>query len=143
MNILADYPSNTQFQAHFREFLFNGYKSHFESVITKFPYGEERDGTRIITDASVGLCDGQTKILLMYAIVSFAKEILSPEEIQADETIRNTLESFRCIRCSYQHLPNPKDFFLQSLRSLHAWSNRCQTHLLLCCFLWQALSLSS
>ncbi|CAK9093773.1 Uncharacterized protein SCF082_LOCUS44102 [Durusdinium trenchii] len=26
-------------------------------LITKFPYGEERDGTRIITDASVGLCD--------------------------------------------------------------------------------------
>lgn len=112
---LPDYPSNTQFQAHFKDFLIGGYKSHFDAVVCKFPFS---DGSRSIPPHTVGIVDGQAKILLMCAIVCFAKEILSPEQILQDETLQATLKSFRSIRCCYIHCESPSHFYLQSLRLL-------------------------
>ena len=118
----ADYPSNTQCQAFFKEFLYYGYKSHYDSVVTKFPYA---DGTRGIQPCTVGIVDGQCKVILMCAIVCFWKEILSPEEIEGDETLKRTLASFRAIRCSYEHHENPSHYFLQSLSDLAAKLQVC------------------
>lgn len=110
----ADFPSNVQFQAHFREFVEHGYKPSLGTVLIKFP---GRDGTRSIPSGSVGLVDGFTKVLLMLSIICFLEELEASEA--ALEEMSSTLASFADIRCSYEHHENPSLFFLQSLRLLH------------------------
>lgn len=62
---LPDFPQNTQIEAHYREFLKNGYKISAESVECKFPTG---DGSRTIFPGSVGISDGFCKVLIMVGI---------------------------------------------------------------------------
>ena len=108
---LADFPSNTQFAAHFPEFL-AGYNSALESCQCKFPH---RDGSRSIPDMTVGLVDGHCKILIMAAIVCFVYELELDAE---DPKLKALLQSFSAIRCSYTHYENPSHHFLLSLRDL-------------------------
>ena len=107
---LADFPSNTQFAAHFPEFLASGYNSALESCQTKFPY---RDGSRCIPDMTVGLVDGHCKILIMAAIVCFIYELELDKE---HPKVKTLLQSFSAIRCAYTHYENPSHHFLLSLR---------------------------
>lgn len=71
-----------------------------ESVVCKFPFS---DGTRQVQDFSVGQVDGQTKILLMFAITSFCCELdLKLEDLGP---LAFTLRTFQYIRCSYAFPP--------------------------------------
>ncbi|CAK8994487.1 unnamed protein product [Durusdinium trenchii] len=108
------YPNNCGIAAHWREFAKHGYLPKFDAVQTKFPY--PADGSRAITDFSVGIVDGQTKILCMMSLVLFIKELeLTHEQIQ-DPHLQHVLGSFQSIRCSYQHFENPSQHSLESLR---------------------------
>ena len=49
-----------------------GYRSSAEAISCKFP---KADGTRLISDFSVGFNDGQLKVLTMMALVSFVHEL--------------------------------------------------------------------
>ncbi|CAL1153018.1 unnamed protein product [Cladocopium goreaui] len=105
------FPNNSQLCMYFREFAQFGYKSSAEAVVTKFPYC---DGSRCLEQFSVGVSDGFTKVLLMFLIISFVEELeLSKEE---QETLKNTLCSFKYVRCTYEHFDNPGHHYLNSLK---------------------------
>ena len=107
------FPSNCQFAAHFGEFLKHGYRSSLGSVEVRFG---QRDGSRELVGHSVGIVDGQCKILIMAAIVSFVHEL---ECTEADlNELRPILQSFRAVRCTYTHYENQAHFYLHSLRCL-------------------------
>ena len=118
----AVWPSNIQFQNHFAEFLYYGYKPSIGVIDVRFPH---RDGSRSLADGSVGITDGLTKILLMAAIVGFIEELeLSETDIKNHATLTATLQSFACIKCTYQEYSNPSHHFLQALR--HFASHRVE-----------------
>ena len=101
---------------HFREFLFCGYRVSAEAIITKF---EQSSGDRVMHDFTVGLVDGQSKLLLMLSIVAFVDELeISEDAINQCPMLLKTLESFRYIRCAYQHFENAAGHYLNSLRHL-------------------------
>lgn len=106
----ADYPNNGQFCIHFRDFLVGGYRVEAEAVQTKFPFA---DSTRQVDDWSVGMVDGQTKVLIMISIVAFLAEL----EVDVDKLggLKNTLSSFQLVRCSYKHFSHPGHHHLLSL----------------------------
>lgn len=110
---LSDFPNNSQFSLFFREFATFGYKCSADAIVTKFPFS---DGSRRFEDFSVGISDGQTKILLMYAVVTFVAEL----ELSADEMkeMSDVLASFKYVRCTYEHFTNPGHHFLHSLSFL-------------------------
>ena len=115
----AVYPNNCGIAAHWREFVKHGYLPKFEAIQTKFPF--PGDGSRVIPDFSVGIVDGQTKILCMMSVVMFIKELeMTPEQIN-DPHLQMVLSSFKSVRCSYQHFTNPSQHFLESLRSLYGF----------------------
>lgn len=112
----AVWPSNLQYQNHFYEFLYYGYKSGISAVEVRFP---ARDGTRKLEDGSVGISDGLTKILIMEGIVAFLEELeISQEDLASDTTLTSTLKSFVAVRCTYTEFRNPSHHYLHSLRSL-------------------------
>ena len=75
-----------------------------ESIQCKFPH---RDGSRAVEDHSVGFTDGQTKVLIMIAIVLFCKELEFGEKEMQNLQLRHVLKSFESVRCSYKHFDNP------------------------------------
>ena len=87
-----------------------GYRSSADSIVTKFPY---TDGSRTLEPWAVGISDGFTKILLMLAVVAFTYEL----EIQGDELkqLESTFQSFKYVRCTYQHFVHPGHHFLNAL----------------------------
>lgn len=113
----ADFPPNTQFKVHWREFLREGYKPHYGALMVKFP-DWSRDGSRAIQQGSVGLVDGQTKLLIMLSIVSFVAELELSEADCEHPILKATLASFASIYCSFTHYDHPGHYFLQSLRCL-------------------------
>ena len=113
----AVFPSNLQFCNHFNEFLYFGYRTAIGTVEVRFP---KRDATRALHPGTVGISDGQTKILIMAAIVAFVVELeLQDHEELKDATsiISKTLASFAAVRCSFTDFENPTHF-LHSLRYL-------------------------
>ena len=119
----AVYPNNCGIAAHWREFAKHGYLPKFEAVQTKFPFST--DGSRAIPAFSVGMVDGQTKILCMMSLVIFIRELEFTDEQIQDPHLKNVLGSFRSIRCSYQHFENPSHHFLESLRNFTANKTNC------------------
>lgn len=113
----ADFPPNTQFKVHWREFLREGYKPHYGALMVKFP-DWSRDGSRAVQQGSVGLVDGQTKLLIMLSIVSFVAELELSEADCEHPILKATLASFASIYCSFTHYDHPGHYFLQSLRCL-------------------------
>lgn len=112
----AVFPNNLQFCNHFAEFLFHGYRSALGSVEVRFP---KRDGSRLIGQQTVGISDGQTKVLIMASIVGMVLELeLEEHEDLKSGQLGKTLASFAAIRCSFTHYDNPRDHFLHSLSSL-------------------------
>ena len=114
----AVWPSNLQFCNHVNEFLFFGYRASIGNVEVRFP---KRDPTRVIEAGTVGITDGQTKILLMAGIVGILIELEledHPEVKDPESTISKTLKSFAAIRCSFTDFSNPSHHFLHSLRRL-------------------------
>lgn len=110
----AVYPSNIQFQTLFPEILAHGYRSAIGTVEARFM---QRDGTRVVGAGSVGISDGQCKILTMAAIVAFLEELeISVEAVEKDKELSKVLESFVAVRCSYTDFSNPSHHFLHSLR---------------------------
>ncbi|CAK9015357.1 unnamed protein product [Durusdinium trenchii] len=85
-----------QFSIHFPEFLKQGYLCSMESIQCKFPH---RDGSRTVEDHSVGFTDGQTKVLIMIAIVLFCKELEFGEKEMQNLQLRHVLKSFESVRC--------------------------------------------
>lgn len=71
---------------------------------------------RRIRNRTVGLDDGFTQIILMFAIIGFAREF--EIDMKDDGNLRRVLESFRSIRCSFTFFDNPGHHFLQSLSFL-------------------------
>lgn len=110
----AVYPNNCGIAAHWREFAKHGYKSNFDAIQTKFPHAT--DGTRGIQDFTVGIVDGQTKILCMMSLVLFVKELELTDEQIKDPQLQKVLRSFKAVRCTYQHFDNPSHHYLESLR---------------------------
>ena len=107
----ADFPSNIQFQNHFSEFLAFGYKSSIGTIDVRFP---ARDGSRQITPGSVGVSDGQTKLLIMAAIILFLEELeLTWEDVKKDASLTAALATFTSLRCCYTEFANPSHHFLQ------------------------------
>ena len=110
---LSNFPNNSQCSLFFREFAQNGYKSAHDAIVTKFPYG---DGSRNLEPYSVGISDGFTKVILMFSIIGFAAELdLSEAEVKE---LAPTFNSFKWIRCTYEHFGNPGHHFLNSLSIL-------------------------
>lgn len=109
----AVYPSNTQFRAHVGEFLRWGYKTNIGNIECKFPV---RDSSRRIEAFTVGVTDGQLKILMCMAITGMVRELEFGEAELKDPQLSMILASFAQIRCSYEHFENPAHFFLYSLR---------------------------
>ena len=110
----ADFPSNIQFQNHFSEFLAFGYKSSIGTIDVRSP---ARDGSRQITPGSVGVSDGQTKLLIMAAIILFLEELeLTWEDVKKDASLTAALATFTSLRCCYTEFANPSHHFLHSLR---------------------------
>ncbi|CAK9037631.1 unnamed protein product [Durusdinium trenchii] len=67
-------------------------------------------------DFTVGLVDGQSKLLLMLSIVAFVDELeISEDAINQCPMLLKTFESFRYIRCAYQHFENAAGHYLNSL----------------------------
>ena len=87
-----------------------GYRSSADSIVTKFPY---TDGSRSLESFAVGISDGFTKVLLMMAVVAFCAEL----DIQGEELkqLESTLQSFKYVRCTYQHFVHPGHHFLNAL----------------------------
>ena len=112
----ADYPSNVQFAAHWGEFVKFGYKPAMGSIDVRFMRGF---GDRQIQDFSVQFVDGQTKLILMMAVVGFCAELEFGLSELEDEHLSKVLNSFVSIRCSYEHT---ETVALQHLRSLRLWS---------------------
>ena len=113
------FPNNSQFTVFFREFVEFGYKCSAEAVVARFPLA---DGSRTLEPFSVGMSDGQTKIILIYAIVAFCIELeLGEQELKH---LRSTLCSFKLIRCCYEHFGNPSHHFLHSLSVLVILANK-------------------
>lgn len=110
--IPADYPSNVQYEAHFFEFLKNGYKSALGNVEVRFPLATSDRG---IAPFSVGFDDGMCKVMIMLSIVAFTRE-LEVDFARDDGTLRAVLDSFKSIRASYTRFENPSHHFLHSLR---------------------------
>jgi len=105
----AVFPNNLQFCNHFAEFLFHGYRSALGSVEVRFP---KRDGSRLIGQQTVGISDGQTKVLIMASIVGMVLELeLEEHEDLKSGQLGKTLASFAAIRCSFTHYDNPRDHF--------------------------------
>ena len=67
----AVYPTNAQFQLHFKEFL-SGYRASAESVEITFPKAKS---CRSIQDFSVGIADGFLKTLAMIGITVIIHEL--------------------------------------------------------------------
>ena len=110
----AVYPSNIQFQTLFPEILAHGYRAAIGTVEARFM---QRDGTRVVVAGSVGISDGQCKILTMAAIVAFLEELeVSVDAVEKDTEMCKVLESFAAVRCSYTEFTNPSHHFLHSLR---------------------------
>lgn len=112
-----DFPNNSQFAIHFKEFLYFGYRAASEAVECKFPH---TDGSRTLSDFSVGIVDGQTKVLIMVAIAAFCDEMQLDDAQLQDPALQKTLSSLAWIRCSYQHFTHPGHHFLHSLSGLVA-----------------------
>ena len=111
----AVWPSNIQYQNHFYESLYYGYKRGISAVEVRFP---ARDGTRKLEPASVGISDGLTKILIMVGIIAFLEELeITTEDLASDATLTSTLKSFVAVRCTYTEFRNPSHHYLHSLRS--------------------------
>ena len=114
----AVFPSNLQFCNHFNEFLYFGYRTAIGTVEVRFP---KRDATRALHPGTVGISDGQTKILIMAAIVAFVVELELQDHAElkdATSIISKTLASFAAVRCSFTDFENPTHHFLHSLRYL-------------------------
>lgn len=111
-----DYPSNQQYIKHFAEFLKFGYRPHLGAVEVKFPWRDRE--TREILDHTVGIVDGHTKIIIMLSIISFCKELELNDTDLEHVTLKQTLQSFASIQCSYNHFNHPGHHFLYSLRHL-------------------------
>ena len=97
----AVFPSNLQFCNHFNEFLYFGYRTAIGTVEVRFP---KRDATRALHPGTVGISDGQTKILIMAAIVAFVVELELQDHAElkdATSIISKTLASFAAVRCSF------------------------------------------
>lgn len=114
----AVWPSNLQYINHFNEFLYHGYRPAIGTVEVRFP---KRDATRTIQQGTVGISDGQTKIIIMAAIIGMIVELEledHPDLKDAGSALSKTLETFVAIRCSYIEFVNPSHHFLHSLRVL-------------------------
>ena len=73
----------------------------------------------MISPQTVGISDGQTKVLIMASIVGMVLELdLEDHEDLKSGQLGKTLGSFAAIRCSYTHYENPRDHFLHSLSFL-------------------------
>ena len=115
MSSPADFPSNIQFQNYFAEFVAYGYKPAIGTVEVRFP---RRDGSRVVAPGSVGISDGQTKILIMVSVIAFLVELeVSAEDAWKDRDLAAVLDSFASVRCSYTEFSNPAHHYLHSLRS--------------------------
>lgn len=111
----ADFPSNVQFRAHFKEFLVYGYKVSSEAVQVKFT---QADASRTLEEWSVRFVDGFTKVLLMLGVVAIVSELKLSEEQLQDPVLKSTLTSFGQVRCAYQHYEHASMHFLNSLRHI-------------------------
>ena len=114
----AVFPSNLQFCNHFNEFLYFGYRSAIGTVEVRFP---KRDATRALHPGTVGISDGQTKILIMASIIAFIVELELQDHAELKDPasiISKTLASFAAVRCSFTDFENPTHHFLHSLRHL-------------------------
>ncbi|CAL1154103.1 unnamed protein product [Cladocopium goreaui] len=107
------FPPNVQFETHMMEFLKHGYRSSIGNCEVRFPLAT---GDRRIRPFTVGLDDGFVKILLMFSIVAFTRE-LEIEMKDDDGSLKRVLESFRSVRCSYTFFENPSHHFLHSLKT--------------------------
>lgn len=112
----VDYPSNVQFAAHWGEFVKFGYKPTMGSIDVRFDRGF---GDRRLDAFSVQFVDGQTKIILMLAVVAFCAELEFGESELENADLQRVLNSFVSIRCSYEHTETQAQ---QHLRSLRLWS---------------------
>ena len=111
-----DFPSNCQFQAHYAEFVVNGYKPAMGTIDCKFP---QRDGSRELRAGTVGVVGGFTKLLIMVSIPVLLFELeIEPDVAKKDPVLSQTLASLASIRCSYQQFVNPSHHYLHSLRFL-------------------------
>ena len=110
---LSDFPNNSQFALFFREFVMFGYKSSTDAIVCKFPYA---DGSRQLEPFSVGMSDGFTKVLLMFALVGFLEEL----EVGVEEAalLKDQLATFKYVRCCYEHFSKPSHHHLHALRLL-------------------------
>ena len=113
------FPANVQFETHMMEFLKHGYRSSIGNCEVRFPLAT---GDRRILPFTVGLDDGFVKILLMFSIVAFTRE-LEIEMKDDDGSLKRVLESFRSVRCSYTFFENPSHHFLHSLSYLVIFVN--------------------
>ena len=105
------FPSNVQFETHMMEFLKHGYRPAIGNCEVRFPLAT---GDRRIEPFSVGLDDGFVKIILMFAIVGFTRE-LEIDMKNDDGSLTRVLESFRSVRCSFTFFDNPSHHYLHSL----------------------------
>jgi len=112
----VDYPSNVQFAAHWGEFVKFGYKPTMGSIDVRFDRGF---GDRRLDAFSAQFVDGQTKIILMLAVVAFCAELEFGESELESADLQRVLNSFVSIRCSYEHTETQAQ---QHLRSLRLWS---------------------
>ncbi|CAK9097187.1 unnamed protein product [Durusdinium trenchii] len=107
------YPSNQQFNIHFYEFLRNGYKPSMGSVDVRFDHGA---GDRSLNVHTVKFVDGQTKVLIMLAIVGFCSELELTEADISTSPLAHVLSTFISIRCHFEFFENESHHFLHSLK---------------------------
>lgn len=72
-------------------------------------------GDRSIQPFSVQFVDGQTKVLLMLAVVAFCSELEFGETELSNDELQKVLNSFTSVRANYEHQEHAA---LHSLRSL-------------------------
>ena len=82
-------------------------------------------GDRTIQPFSVQFVDGQTKVLLMLAVVAFCSELEFGEAELSNPELEKVLTSFTSVRANYEHQENPALHCLRSLRILPSLVNVC------------------
>eukprot|EP00438_Fugacium_kawagutii_P029957 Skav226339 [mRNA] locus=scaffold3640:62522:68202:- [translate_table: standard] len=88
-----------RFNSHFGEFVAYGYRASIGTVEVRFP---KRDGgSRTILQGSAGISDGQTKVLIMAAVIGFLVELeITVDDVAKDAALSAVLESFASVRKS-------------------------------------------
>lgn len=85
------------------------------SVDVRFDHGA---GDRSLNVHTVKFVDGQTKVLIMLAIVGFCSELELTEEDISTSPLAHVLSTFISIRCHFEFFENESHHFLHSLSSL-------------------------